>query len=66
MNIRVNGENITVDEGKTLIELIQQYKLHPGSVGVEVNFEIIPRTRYSGTLLKEGDSIEIVQFVGGG
>ena len=66
MKVKVNGEEININEGKTLVELIQHYELHPGSVAVEINFEIIPKFKYPETKLKDGDCIEIVQFVGGG
>jgi sulfur carrier protein len=35
-------------------------------VAVEYNREILPKPRYGETVLKEGDFLEIVQFVGGG
>ena len=35
-------------------------------VAVELNGEILPKTQYESTVLQDGDSVEIVSFVGGG
>jgi thiamine biosynthesis protein ThiS len=40
--------------------------MKPDRVAVELNREIVPRDRWSQTMLKDGDRLEIVQFVGGG
>ena len=40
--------------------------MKPDRVAVELNREIVPRDRWSETLLKDGDRLEIVHFVGGG
>jgi len=40
--------------------------MKPDRVAVELNREIVPRDRWSATLLNQGDRLEIVHFVGGG
>lgn len=35
-------------------------------VAVELNLNIVPKGRFGETVLKNGDRIEIVSFVGGG
>jgi sulfur carrier protein len=66
MHLQLNGEHIDVNEEITLIELLDSYSLKPETVAIEINFEIIPRFRFGEVHLKEGDTIEIVHFVGGG
>ena len=46
--------------------MLQELKIRPGRVVVELNRDILSRDAYEGTLLKEGDAVEIVHFVGGG
>ncbi|MCX7680175.1 MAG: sulfur carrier protein ThiS [Spirochaetes bacterium] len=63
--ITVNGKEITFYK-KTVSDLIAQYKLDPMKIVVEKNGEIVHREAYNTTVIKEGDVIEIVRFVGGG
>ncbi len=46
--------------------LIEHLQLAGRRVAVELNFEIVPRSMYEATLLKEGDAVEIVHAIGGG
>ncbi|OGL49846.1 MAG: thiamine biosynthesis protein ThiS [Candidatus Schekmanbacteria bacterium RBG_13_48_7] len=66
MIVKVNGEEIELEDGKNVSDLLQRYDLQPEAVAVEINYEIIPRFRYGEVQLKLGDCIEIVNFVGGG
>lgn len=65
MNITINGEAAIIDP-LTVLECLEQLGIDPRRVAVELNREILPKGAYPGTALKEGDSIEIVHFVGGG
>ena len=53
-------------EGTTLAGLIQFLDIRPETVVSEVNLKIIQTSERPGTLLSEGDRIELIQFVGGG
>lgn len=66
MKIRVNGEDHEFDEGGSLQQLIEQLGMGQGRIAVERNREIVPRSLYAETLLKDSDSLEIVQAIGGG
>jgi thiamine biosynthesis protein ThiS len=66
VNLIINGEARQVAEGLSLTELVQQLGMQSGRVAVELEREIVPRDRWSQTILKEGDRLEIVHFVGGG
>ena len=65
MKITVNGQPRDVTEGTTVTQLIEQHKLTPQKVAIELNRRLIRAEKY-GTMLSEGDEVEIVTFVGGG
>jgi sulfur carrier protein len=65
MKVKVNGSEMVV-KAKTIAELLQELEINPQRVVVEVNLEIIKRDKFSEYKIKDGDSIEIVNFVGGG
>ena len=65
MELRVNGEGRSFD-GCTLHELIASMGLDPSRVAVELNGDIVPRAGFGDVRLNDGDSLEIVHFVGGG
>ncbi len=50
----------------TLATLIESLNMKSDRVAVELNREIAPRDRWRQTVLKDGDRLEIVHFVGGG
>ncbi len=52
--------------GMTILAYLEQAGYTPERVVVEKNPEIIPRESLDNTLLEEGDSVEILRFVGGG
>lgn len=64
--IVLNGESRTVAEGVTVADLLAELGRHPRTVAVEHDGEILPRERYAGTVLREGDRLEVVGFVQGG
>jgi thiamine biosynthesis protein ThiS len=65
MEIQINGESRTV-EPMSLLELLGTLDINPARVAVERNRDIVPKREYETTLLADGDTLEIVQFVGGG
>lgn len=66
ITIRVNGEDRPVAAGTTVTRLLEQLGVSTARVAVERNFEIVPKVRYAEVQLQPGDTVEIVQFVGGG
>jgi len=53
-------------DGLTLAALIAQLGGKPDRVAVELNLEIVPRHKWQDTILRNGDRLEVVHFVGGG
>ncbi|CAM3913294.1 sulfur carrier protein ThiS [Alicyclobacillus pomorum] len=66
MVITVNGQRREVTGGSSIQDLLNQFQLTQERVAVEKNGTIIERVNYEHTLLSEGDTVEIVRFVGGG
>lgn len=66
MKIRINGEDKEIGDGLSLAELLEELQIRPGRIVVELNRDIVSREAHASTLLKSGDVLEIVHFVGGG
>ena len=66
IKITVNGKQMTVNLKYSLKKLIDMLKLPIKKVAIELNKEIINKKRISKIILKSGDRIEIVNFIGGG
>ena len=66
MRIELNGEPKELPDGITVIALLQRIGAGSGPVAVERNAAIVPRAEHASTVLREGDRVEVVQFVGGG
>ncbi|HKU41381.1 MAG TPA: sulfur carrier protein ThiS [Polyangiales bacterium] len=66
MQIEVNGETRQVAAELTVSALLQLLGVGDGPVAVERNREIVPRAQHASTLLRDGDKLEVVHFVGGG
>ena len=64
--IKINGESIENLNHKTVAEYLAESGYDIKRVAVELNGDILPKSQYVSTLLVEGDSVEIVSFVGGG
>ncbi len=62
----LNGEQRTLPASTSIRGLIEHLGLSGDAVAVERNREIVRRSAWLNTLLREGDRIEIVHFVGGG
>ena len=66
MKLLINGEERSFDEGLTLAALIEQLGLKADRVAIELNRNIVRRDDWPQTSLQDGDSLEVVHFVGGG
>lgn len=65
MQINLNGKNME-SNCRTLMDLVQEQRLDITSLVAELNFKIIKQAEWNDTLIKEGDTIELLSFVGGG
>lgn len=66
MRVTLNGESREIPAGATVADLLSEIGTAPERVAVEVNLDVVPRKAYAETRIRDGDSIEVVTFVGGG
>jgi thiamine biosynthesis protein ThiS len=64
--MRVNGKEVHIAENTALSSYLQENGYDMTRIAVERNGEIIPKTMYTECVLNDNDTLEIVQFVGGG
>ena len=66
MTITLNGEPHDLPGPLTVADLLSRLQIDPRRVAVELNLEVLRRGMLETTLIKEGDEVEVVNFVGGG
>ena len=66
MKVFVNGDEKGFDAPISLAELITQLDLPAARIAIELNREVVRRSDWGSTMLKDEDRLEIVHFVGGG
>ncbi|MEJ2695625.1 MAG: sulfur carrier protein ThiS [Candidatus Sulfobium sp.] len=66
MRLKVNGDTIETLNAANVRQLLCELGIEPAGVAVEVNLSIVKKSEYERVRLKEGDTVEIVNFVGGG
>jgi sulfur carrier protein len=65
-HMRVNGKEVHIAENTALSSYLQENGYDMTRIAVERNGEIIPKAMYTECVLNDNDTLEIVQFVGGG
>ncbi|HZX48633.1 MAG TPA: sulfur carrier protein ThiS [Nitrospirota bacterium] len=66
ISVMINGMLNNVPEGTSLLTLLKRLDIDPGRVAVEYNMEIVNKSNFNDTVLKDNDTLEIITFVGGG
>jgi len=66
MKIKINGEFYSFDKELTILELLKELNLIGKPVVVEHNGDIVIKENYDKINVLDGDSFELVTFVGGG
>ena len=68
MEIRVNDERVTLtQESMNVLQLLEFQEVDmPDMVSVSINGDVLKRETFETTLIKEGDAVEFVYFMGGG
>ena len=64
--IQLNGGSYEINNGTNLNELLNKLKIQKNKVAIEVNGEIVEKSKYLNLILNKGDKVEIVKFIGGG
>ena len=63
--VKINGVELIV-AGRTVAEYLAESGYDTKRVAVELNGDILPKAQFDSTVLHDGDSVEVVSFVGGG
>lgn len=66
MLITLNGERFELERPLSVVELLAKLDIDPRRVAIEHNLAIIKRHTFSDVIVGDGDTVEIVNFVGGG
>ena len=66
MEVILNGEKKEIAENISVKKLLAGLGIKTEQVAVELNLTIVPKTEYENKIIKAGDKIEIISFVGGG
>ena len=64
--ITLNGEPYDLTGPVTVTQLLSHLKIDPRRVAVELNLVVLKRGAFDSSLVRDGDQVEIVNFVGGG
>ena len=63
--VKINGTELNISN-QTVAQYLAENSYDLKRVAVELNGDILPKAQYESTLLQDGDTVEIVSFVGGG
>ncbi|MDR0800180.1 MAG: sulfur carrier protein ThiS [Endomicrobium sp.] len=66
ITIKVNGENKELGKDTNIADFLKGNNINPIGVTIEHNFEVIDSKSIAEIMLKDGDTLEILRFVGGG
>lgn len=66
MHITLNGERHVLATPMTVAELLMHLEIDARRVAVEHNLVVVKRSAFDATVVRDGDEVEIVNFVGGG
>ena len=66
MTIILNGDRFELEQPLSVTALLEKLEIDPRRVAVEHNLSIIKRQTFDRVVVDEGDTVEIVNFVGGG
>lgn len=64
--VKINGQEVKDAAGKTLAAWLKSAGYQIRCLAVECNGEIVPKAQYDAKVLADGDTLEVVSFVGGG
>jgi thiamine biosynthesis protein ThiS len=66
ISVQLNGKARTFDSALAIPDLLRALEVNPRTVAVAINGEVVPKTSFATTTVRDGDAVEIVRMVGGG
>lgn len=64
--IQLNGQPHDISKDCSIADLLVQLKNNNRAIAIEINGEIVSAADFANRKIADGDSVEIVSFVGGG
>ncbi len=66
INVTINGDTHSLDSDLNLNDLLRELDIEEDKVAIEHNREIVPKSTFDRVMIRDGDNLEIVHFIGGG
>ena len=66
MDVIINGDKREVKESQNLADLVNELDIQAPNFAIALNQQVVPRSKYDSTAIKDNDKVEIVHAVGGG
>ena len=66
ITIYINGRKKLVNFDCSLLDILEEFNIKSSFIAIEVNKEVVPKSKYSTKKILKGDNIEILQMIGGG
>lgn len=66
MNIKLNGEQVTVSDNATVADIVKTANNTHGSVAVAVDDMFVPRGKWDSTILADGSDVVLIGAAYGG
>jgi len=66
MNVIVNGKDLKLEKQTTVEQLLGILEVKDKVMAVAINMEIVKKDNWNSHIIKDGDKIELLHFVGGG
>ena len=66
MQLNINGKQRELKTSQTIAEMVRELAIDIPHFAVALNYNVVPKSQYESTPIKEGDKVEIVHAVGGG
>jgi len=66
VELTINGEKREIKESQNLADLVKELDIQAPNFAMALNQQVVPRSKYDSTEIKDNDQVEIVHAVGGG
>ena len=66
ITIYINGKKKLVNFDCSLLDILEEFNIKSSFIAIEINKEVVPKSKYSTKKILKGDNIEILQMIGGG
>lgn len=66
MTIRLNDKTYKVEEGTSLSSFIESLEIKTQGIAVAINYEVVPKTRWTEVILSDNQELMLIQAVSGG